>query len=55
MTADVIEVSEFPDVAQRYNVMGVPKTMINEQVSVEGAVPESRLLAMVLDAVKGEN
>ena len=52
MTADVIDVREFPDVAQRYNVWGVPKTIINEQVSVDGAVPEARLLAMVLDAVK---
>jgi len=50
VTADVIEVAEFPDVAQRYQVQGVPKTIINEQVSVDGAVPEARLLALVLDA-----
>lgn len=51
VTADVIEVAEFPELAQRYHVQGVPKTIINEQVSVDGAVPESRLLALVLDAV----
>ena len=50
VTADVIEVAEFPELAQRYQVQGVPKTIINEQVSVDGAVPESRLLALVLDA-----
>ena len=51
MTADVIEVDEFPDVAQRYQVHGVPKTIINEQVNIEGAVPEARFLSLVLDAV----
>lgn len=51
VTADVIEVAEFPDVAQRYQVYGVPKTIVNEQVSIEGAVPEARFLRLVLDAV----
>lgn len=51
VTADVIEVAEFPDVAQRYQVYGVPKTIINEQVSIDGAVPEGRFLSLVLDAV----
>ena len=46
----MIEVAEFPDVAQRYQVYGVPKTIINEQVSIEGAVPEAKLLSLVLDA-----
>jgi len=50
VTADVIEVAEFPEVAQRDHVQGVPKTIINEQISVDGAVAESRLLALVLDA-----
>jgi len=50
VTADVIEVAEFPDVAQRYQVYGVPKTIINEQVNIEGAVPEARFLSLVLDA-----
>jgi predicted DsbA family dithiol-disulfide isomerase len=54
VTADVIEIAEFPDLAQRYHVQGVPKTVINEQVSVDGAVPESRLLALVLDAAERE-
>ncbi len=46
----MIEVAEFPDVAQRYQVYGVPKTIINEQVSVEGAVPEDQFLRLLLDA-----
>lgn len=48
--ADAIEASEFPELVQRYGVMGVPKTVINEGVEVEGAVPEDVLLEMVLQA-----
>jgi hypothetical protein len=41
IVADVVEVSEFPDLAQRYAVRGVPKTVINETVEFLGNVPES--------------
>ncbi len=51
VTAGVIEVSEFPEVAQRYRVYGVPKVIVNEQVSFEGALPEGRFLDKVLEAV----
>lgn len=44
ITADVVEVSEFIDMAQLYNVRGVPKTVINERVEVIGAVPEPRFV-----------
>lgn len=50
VTADVIEVQEFPTVAQKYQVFGVPKTIINERVTFEGALPEPRFLDKVLDA-----
>ena len=50
MTADVIEVSEFPDIAQRYQVFGVPKTIMNERVSLEGAVPEPEFLERMQEA-----
>jgi len=49
--SDVMEVNEFPHYAQRYRVMGVPKTIINETVSVEGAVPEKQFLARLQQAV----
>ena len=38
--ADVVEVSEFMDLARRYAVRGVPKTVINETVEFVGNVPE---------------
>jgi glutaredoxin-like protein len=48
--AEMIESIEFPQLAQKYRVMGVPKTVINEELSLEGAVPEKTLLDLVLAA-----
>ncbi|TFG58312.1 MAG: glutaredoxin [Spirochaetales bacterium] len=50
--ADMIEATEFPELANKYSVMGVPKTVINETVFIEGAVPESVLLEKILEAVR---
>ncbi|MBI2856525.1 MAG: thioredoxin family protein [Chloroflexi bacterium] len=53
--ADVVEVQEFPGLAQRYRVMGVPKTVINETTQFLGAVPEETFINKVLEAIgKGE-
>jgi glutaredoxin-like protein len=38
--ADVIEASEFPHLALKYGVMGVPKTVINEKTEFVGVLPE---------------
>ena len=55
ITADVIEISEFVDLAQRYHVQGVPKTVINDRVEFAGALPEPRFVQQVLQALeKGE-
>jgi predicted DsbA family dithiol-disulfide isomerase len=54
--ADVVEVHEFPSMAQRYRVMGVPKIVINETVQFLGAVPEETFMGKVLKAIgKGES
>ena len=50
---DCIEATEFPDLAQRYMVMAVPKTVVNERVSFEGALPETQFVDNVLRAVGG--
>jgi glutaredoxin-like protein len=50
VTADAVEVTGFPELGERYHVMGVPRTMIDELVSVEGAVLEGMLLAKLVDA-----
>jgi glutaredoxin-like protein len=46
--ADVIDTSEFPHLALRYGVMGVPKVVINEKVDFVGAFPEDLFLEQVL-------
>lgn len=50
--ADVIDASEFPHLAQKYSVMGVPKVVINEKVEFVGAVPENMFLDHVLLATR---
>ena len=47
---EMVEATEFPHLAQKYHVFGVPKTVINETVLVEGAVPEEVFLEHVLKA-----
>ncbi len=49
--AEVYEVSEFPDIVERYSIMGVPKVVVNEDVQFEGGVPEENFLRAVLQAV----
>ena len=51
ITADVVEVSEFPEMAQRYQIYGVPKTVINDAVEMEGAMPEPLFVQRVLAAL----
>ncbi|MBN1886625.1 MAG: thioredoxin family protein [Thermoflexales bacterium] len=46
--ADMVEVSEFPHLANKYQVFGVPRTVINETIHVEGAVPEAMLMAELM-------
>ena len=52
MTATAIEATEFPDMAQAYQVSGVPKIVINDRVEFMGALPESQFLDAVLQAVE---
>ena len=51
--ADMIEATEFPHLANKYDVMGVPRTVINEDYHIEGAVPEPMLLAKLKEVVAG--
>jgi predicted DsbA family dithiol-disulfide isomerase len=52
--AECIEATEFPEMAERYQVMAVPKIVINDRVQFEGALPEAQFLAAVLQAAQGE-
>ena len=48
VTADMVEATEFPHLAQKYHIHGVPKTIINQDIHVEGAVPEFRFVQELL-------
>lgn len=52
ITSTIIEAQEFTDIASRYAVMGVPRTVVNEDVdgAIEGAVPADVLLQKILEA-----
>lgn len=52
VTAEMIEVSEFPHLAVKYNVQGVPRTTINEKWFQEGAAPEQMLVDKIKEALK---
>jgi glutaredoxin-like protein len=52
--ADMVEAQEFPHLATKYQVMGVPRTVINETTHVEGAAPESMVLGNLREAVSAE-
>lgn len=51
VTADMVEAMEFPDLSDRYQVYGVPRTVINETVHQEGAAPEALMLQKLRQAV----
>ncbi len=51
--AEGVEAMEFPDLARRFNVQGVPQTVINSGAGiVVGAVPEQNLLAEIVRALQ---
>jgi glutaredoxin-like protein len=51
--AEGVEATEFPELADRFNVRGVPQTVINSGAGiVVGAVPEQNLLAEIMRALQ---
>ena len=52
--ADMVEAQEFPHLATKYQVMGVPRTVINESVHIEGASPESMVVERLEEALGTE-
>jgi len=51
ITADMVEATEFPHLGQKYAVRGVPKSVINEKWSVEGAVPEKMVVDKIMQSI----
>ncbi len=48
----MIEAMEFPQLAQKYGVSGVPKTVINDKEEILGAAHETTFLNAVLKAIE---
>lgn len=46
--ADMVEATEFPHLSMKYNVRGVPRTVINEDHAFEGMMPEAMVLSEAL-------
>lgn len=51
VTADSVEVTGYPDLARKYRVSSVPKTVVGETIEFVGAGPEAMLLKHVQDAL----
>jgi glutaredoxin-like protein len=50
ITCEIVEISEFPHLAQKYEVKGVPKVVINEAGGFEGALPENLFVDQILQS-----
>ncbi len=50
--ADMIEATEFPEMAEKYEVMGVPRVVINDTLYFEGALPEAQFLQAALQTLE---
>lgn len=51
--ADVVEIEEFPEMAQQYQVRGVPKTVINDKAELMGVVPGGLLIQAIVEVAGG--
>lgn len=54
VTAYAVEATEYPDLARRYRVTGVPKTIVNDQVEILGAVPEEAFIEHTLQGFSSD-
>ena len=52
ITAFAVEATEFPDLARRYRVNGVPKTVVNEEIEILGGLPQDAFVQQALSTLK---
>jgi predicted DsbA family dithiol-disulfide isomerase len=50
--SEMVEAMEFPELAIRYHVQGVPRTVVNETIHIEGAMPEPMFVHEVFKQIK---
>ena len=51
ITATAVEATEFPDLARKYQVSGVPKTVVNDEVEILGALPQDAFVQHALSVL----
>ncbi len=51
VSADMIEASEFGELSARYQVYGVPLTVVNNSGRIEGGMPEPMFVPQILKSV----
>ncbi len=52
ISAEMVEATEFPQLSMKYNVRGVPRTMLSGDFPIEGALPESAFVERVVGSFK---
>ena len=55
ITAYAVGATEFPDLARRYQVTGVPKTVVNEEIEILGALPQGAFVEQALAQFTSDN
>jgi len=50
--ADMVEAMEFPQLAIKYRVQGVPRSVINETIHQEGAAPEPLFMMKMMEGLR---
>ena len=55
ITAFAVEATEFPDLARRYRVNGVPKTVINEEIEILGGLPQDDFVRQALAGFRSDD
>jgi glutaredoxin-like protein len=53
ISVDIVEIAEFPHLANKYDVIGTPKVVLNETVQFEGLVPPKEFLTFITKAAQG--
>ena len=48
VTAYAVEATEYPNLARKYHVSGVPKTVVDERIEILGALPEDDFIEQAL-------
>lgn len=48
ITATTVQATEFYDLARQFRVSGVPKTVVNGEIEILGALPEAAFISAAL-------